>query len=306
MTNTSATGGYLLPDPQGPLPANLTFKQFLQTVFVGVSGLDPTLVRPRWQPNPPKQPDIFVNWLAIGISQSSPDANAYVGVIPLTYATGFIELLCNPKAGDTVIVNGTTITFVSVLTSGNQVLIGASSSSTAIHLNTFLTASAISGLLQATYSVLSNVVTMISRAGGEIGNAYTLSSPSREILVSGPTLTGGKTNGNTMQRHEDLEVQCAFYGPDSEEYAGIVRDGFQVPQNLEALRSAHMGFVNTSPALHVPDLVNERWVDRFEMGIFFRREILRSYSILSLVSVSGLIEASLGNEIKTVVWSVNA
>lgn len=193
--NNSASGGYLVPSSTAPLPGGLTFRQFLQTIFVGVSGLPGDLVRPRWQKNPPKTPDIDVNWLAIGITQSKGDANAFTGL--------------------------------------------------------------------------------------------------------------DKDGNNLTQRHEELEVQCAFYGPDAYDNATLVRDGFQIQQNLEAMRAANMGFVSATDATQVPDLVNELWRERFEMTVFLRREILRVYPILSVLSASGKIHTVLGNEPYLLDWKTN-
>lgn len=192
MSNNSATGGYLTPSTTAPLPGGLTLPQFLQTVLVGLSGLDGTLVRPKWQKNPPKQPDVDVNWIAFQVVQNVPDANAY---------------------------------------------------------------------------------TWLSKSGF-----------------------------NTTQRHEMLEVQCSFYGPDSSDIASKVRDGFQIQQNLEALRTANMGFTGTGNASRFPDLVNERWIDRIEMSILLRRQILRVYPILSFVSARGTIHTVLGNEEYLIEW----
>lgn len=174
--NTSATGGYLQPTiNQDPFPVGQTFQQFLQTVFVGISGLTPSLVRPSWQPKPPKQPDGDTDWLAIRLKVNKADDAAF----------------------------------------------------------------------------------------------------------SGPNSTGE----NITQRMEDLEVGCTFYGPNSMDIAAALRDGFHIPQNLDALTTAHMGFVNTNEMVHVPDLVNERWIDRYEMSVFLRREVLRSYPILTFLTV---------------------
>lgn len=190
---TSATGGYLTPSSTSGLPGGLTLGQFLQTVLVGISGLDGPLVRPKWQAAPPKQPDLAVNWMAFGVVSVTPDANIYTSL--------------------------------------------------------------------------------------------------------------GEDNVNRTQRHETLELQCAFYGPEALNYASLLRDGFSIQQNLEALRAANMGFVSTGPALHIPDLVNERFIDRIEMGVTLRREIRRVYAILSFVSASGRIHTVLGTEEYLLPWA---
>lgn len=173
---------YVLPAPQGTYPKGLSFRQFLQTIFVGVSGLPGTLVRPQWQPEPPQQPDINVNWMAMGIAEVAPNASAYVGL--------------------------------------NQ--------------------------------------------DGQV----------------------------TTDRHEDVEVKLSIYGPDNLEIYGVLQDGFQLTQNRILLTQANMGFTEMSRALHIPDLVNQRWVDRIECSAFFRREVQRTYPVLSFVSSSGTIYVS--------------
>lgn len=195
-TNTSATGGYILPAAPTPLPGNLTFQQFLQTVFVGVSGLPPQLVRPDWQIKPPKEPDIEIDWLAFGLVKAKPDSNAFVGL--------------------------------------------------------------------------------------------------------------DSNNVNLTIRHEELHVRCVFYGPNGYDNSGLMRDGFQLSQNREALMSAFMNFVETTEATRVPDLVNERWVDRWEMEAVFRREIMRTYPVLNFVSASGVIKSVVEGGPKTVAWNSNS
>ena len=75
MSNTSATGGCLTPTT-GPLD-DQALRRFLQAMIAGVTGLDGSLVRPLWQSNPPKQPDISTNWIAFGITEQRPDANPF-------------------------------------------------------------------------------------------------------------------------------------------------------------------------------------------------------------------------------------
>lgn len=188
--NTSATGGYLLPQAQPSVFGTQTFEEFLQQVFVGISGLSGNLVRPRWQPKPPTQPDNDVNWLSIGLTEDDSDTNAYVGV---------------------------------------------------------------------------------------------------------------DSNGNNQfMRMEALSVECMFYGPRSLEVGKIVRDGFQIRQNLETLQASNMNFVNTSRMVRTPDFVNELWIDRWAMTVYMRREILRVYPILTLLSGSGSLIANVSSGTKTV------
>lgn len=50
----------------------------LQAMVVGITGLDPTLVRPRWQPTVPKQPEPTADWCAIGVVSSKADTYPYI------------------------------------------------------------------------------------------------------------------------------------------------------------------------------------------------------------------------------------
>lgn len=70
----SRLAGYLGPATPGPAPLqDDAWEDFLHDVFAGVTGLDPTLVRPRWQQEPPLRPDIGVNWMAFGIQNTRTD-----------------------------------------------------------------------------------------------------------------------------------------------------------------------------------------------------------------------------------------
>lgn len=183
---------YILPTDSETPPRGLSLIQFIQTVIVGVSGLPGPMVRPKWQVEPPKNPDIFTNWMALGIDASTPDANMYVDSYP----------------------DGVTVS----------------------------------------------------------------------------------------QRHELLEVGCSIYGPDALDIYTLIRDGLQVQTNLEALRSGNMGFVEVSPARHLPDFVNERFIERYVMSVFFRREIQRIYPIPTLVSASGTVYTVFGDEEYLLDW----
>jgi hypothetical protein len=78
--NTSSTGGYILPLTVAVDDEAL--EDALQSFVRGVTGLDGSLVRPRWQPQPPPQPAPTVNWAAVGIINVTPIGNwGFVGHI---------------------------------------------------------------------------------------------------------------------------------------------------------------------------------------------------------------------------------
>lgn len=78
MSNTSATGGYLVPAPLTPPLEGVPFRTFLQAVVVGITGLPGNLVRPAWQPEPLNLPPNGTDWAAIRTTSSDPDTYAVV------------------------------------------------------------------------------------------------------------------------------------------------------------------------------------------------------------------------------------
>lgn len=99
------------------------------------------------------------------------------------------------------------------------------------------------------------------------------------------------TESADLVRHETLDILCSFYGSGCLDYAGRLRDGFQIGQNREQLFLVGMGFVGASNIIHVPELVNDRFFDRADVTITLRREIKRNYPILSFVAASGIVYA---------------
>lgn len=96
----------------------------------------------------------------------------------------------------------------------------------------------------------------------------------------------------TMLRHEQLDLLCAFYGPNCLSNAAILRDGIElIAQNREQLFLAGMGVWGFGDITHAPELVNDRFFDRADITMTINREVRRSYSILHFVSAYGTILA---------------
>lgn len=76
---SSAVAGYLSPvnPPAAPLYGDALDDIFHDTLQ-GILGIaDGSLIRPRWQPDPPNQPAFNVDWVAFGITMVKGDWNVY-------------------------------------------------------------------------------------------------------------------------------------------------------------------------------------------------------------------------------------
>jgi hypothetical protein len=189
MANTSATGGYLLEEGTAPLN-DQSLRRFLQSVIVGVTDLEPNLVRQSWQLNPATIPDYNVDWCSFGIIAQRQD-----------------------------------------------------------------------------------------------------NEPAQRQLNNLST---------QMQRHEEIDVLCIFYGENCQATSSSLRDGLYLTQNQEILFLGKMGLVGFSQITHVPELINNRFFDRCDITMTLRREIIRDYPILSFVQVSGTIYGNTSTKVITV------
>lgn len=74
MGDSSALG-FIAPSGLALYDDALT--DILQATIVGITGLPGGLIRPRWQVEPPTQPDFNVDWCAMGITKTTPDTFNY-------------------------------------------------------------------------------------------------------------------------------------------------------------------------------------------------------------------------------------
>ena len=75
MANDSSEAGYLLPTSAASYGDPLD--DVLHDAVAGMTGIPGSLVRPRWQPEPPQQPSYTTDWVAFGVTRSSVDVFAY-------------------------------------------------------------------------------------------------------------------------------------------------------------------------------------------------------------------------------------
>lgn len=200
MTNDSSTGGYVTPNALPAVPdEDAALDKIMHDALVGMTGIGGTLVRPRWQPEPPALPANTIDWIAFGVYNEEGDTFAFVGH---THGTAY------PQGAD------------------------------------------------------------------------------------------------VMQRNEVIEFLVSAYGPNAGRTAKLVRDGFSVAQNREALWAVKANIVNVGGARKVPAQVNNIWYQRVDLSVFVRREIIRTYPILDLLSAQATIKADV-DPVLTVPVEVN-
>lgn len=99
---------------------------------------------------------------------------------------------------------------------------------------------------------------------------------------AGPAFVQGDENSE-LWRHETVECMASFYGPDSQAFAGLFRDGISIPQNNTTLTSGtDLSLTDCSGLTPFPELINNQWVRRYDVTVRLRRKVIRTYGIKSL------------------------
>jgi hypothetical protein len=83
----SSTGGHLSPAGTPAPDEDAALDALFQTAFAAITGLPGALVRPRWQPGNPKQPEPHVDWCALAVTSSEPDAGPAIQHISVAQGT---------------------------------------------------------------------------------------------------------------------------------------------------------------------------------------------------------------------------
>lgn len=117
--------------------------------------------------------------------------NLAYGVGGAVQATGAIQFTVNPSASSTIVLNGTTVTFVASGAGANEVNIGADLDATLANLLTVLRASTDTQLVKFTYAIHGYTLLLTAATGGTAGNSLTTVTTVVGATASGATLTGG-------------------------------------------------------------------------------------------------------------------
>lgn len=99
---------------------------------------------------------------------------------------------------------------------------------------------------------------------------------------------------DVLYRNEEISYLVSFYGPNAGSNVGVMSDGLQIPQNLEVLAAQRMGLIESAKPRRAPELIKNIWMDRYDLEIRFRRQIVRQYTVLTLLSAVGTVVTDSG------------
>lgn len=143
-------------------------------------------------------PVVYGDYLSSFIIQNGGKGYASTDTITFgTKATGTYTFTGNPTNGQTIILNGTTWTFVTGTPSGNQTKIHSTVALTLANLVTDLDSSVVVAISVADYSLSGLILTILYKVIGTGGNAYTLAAGTYGGTISAGTLTGGTTGAGS-------------------------------------------------------------------------------------------------------------
>lgn len=171
-------------------------------------------------------------------------------------ATGTLTFSAQPANNAIITIGGQAFTFVTGVPTANQIKIGANLAETLANAVQVLNASAVAGVLVATYSLnaAQTVLQVTHDTLGTSGNSFTIvagSSPASNAVASGATLAGGATSGPYNHTFvaggltlPDAAVEIGM--PDVPSYAmnyGVMADTLSIPMQRSGNLNATIGLI---------------------------------------------------------------
>lgn len=124
----------------------------------------------------------------------------------------------------------------------------------------------------------------------------------RVRTIGNPDFQGNKGNiqkpdsGDVVsQRHQTLFCLASFYGQNAQENADLLRDGLGIPQNNSWLQSQGLTVQNVDDeATHVPEFVNQQWLDRYDLSFQIGRKLTRTFGVRTIANADFEIITEIG------------
>ena len=119
-----------------------------------------------------------------------------------------------------------------------------------------------------------------------VGIVHITSQVFPQITHVGTDIDDPDDGYDLLIRHEKLDVMASFYGPQSQQYCAMLKDGCQIPQNNDQLKPYGMAFLYSDEIRSIPTLRNTQWLKRYDLRFFINRMTQRTYQVRNLASAS--------------------
>ena len=123
----------------------------------------------------------------------------------------------------------------------------------------------------------------------------------RVRTLGNPDFQGNKGNiqkpdsGDVVsQCHQTLFCLASFYGQNAQENADLLRDGLGIPQNNSWLQSQGLTVQNIDEATHIPEFVNQQWLDRYDLSFQIGRKLTRTFGVRTIANADFEIITEIG------------
>lgn len=188
-------------------------------------------------------------------------------------ASGTLTFSSNPTDGQTIAINGTTITISANPTGTNEVQRGLNLSETLTNIATFLNASNDTNVSQAIYSAGSTILTITNRTSGTTGHSFTFGAGTTTATASSTNLTGGVNASGTFEFDFDLLGLDASGENMSFEVEGVSVDSVSSTYNFDTFtlepgvrqRTGKYATANDTISVNIPSGLSEG--DSFEVEV---------------------------------------
>lgn len=97
-----------------------------------------------------------------------------------------------------------------------------------------------------------------------------------------------------VESSEEIDVLISCYGPRSQSFARVLKQGFWLDQNRAPLLAVRMDVLYVSNPVTLPALLHGKWLRRVDLKVTLRRYLSTKYGVLTLLRGPG---AGLDNEL---------
>lgn len=119
-----------------------------------------------------------------------------------------------------------------------------------------------------------------------LGIVQVSTSGTPQIIHEGTDITDPENGADILIKHERIEVMASFYGPLSQQYCDMLKDGCQMPQNNDQLKPYNMALLFADEIRSIPTFRNTQWLKRYDVRLYLSRKTSRIYQVRNLASAS--------------------